>query len=471
MPYRGSRKRCQEPFAGNRPVGCFAQTVPDTFFSVLLVAGLSALLLNVSSIRAQTTGPASFAGKTAEQWTAVLVEHLDGESEEDKETCRQAAAALGMIGPAAESAVGSLSQALQSPSIEVRVFAVDALGRIGPGASAAIPAILAEMDLPPDHINYAPLAGFRRDAARSLGRMGPAAQAAVPALGRALKNEDPVYRVEAALALWRILARPQAIDFLAAMIDSTEPEGPYEAMMALGEIGPDAARVVDRVVAALDHPQSDVRRGAADVLVRWGPAVIEPVSRRIQPGTLRWPAPAAYVLGEVVGPLREAVFYREGIAQADFEAAAAPVLPLAAPALVLLMSHSRDEARQTAQQSLAQLGLLAVPFVLDLLKSDDAALRLAAAETLVRIESHLPPAGVTNEPLEALKDDLLNRLVQQMVHRDPQVRAAVFRAFASMSLADRGRSALPLLRRALKDENLAVRRYAAQAIRDAGGED
>jgi HEAT repeat protein len=69
----------------------------------------------------------------------------------------------------------------------------------------AIPAILAEMDLPPDHINYAPLAGFRRDAARSLGRMGPAAQAAVPVLGRALKNEDPVYRVEAALALWRIL--------------------------------------------------------------------------------------------------------------------------------------------------------------------------------------------------------------------------------------------------------------------------
>jgi HEAT repeat protein len=427
-------------------------------------------LTGASRTHGQSTGPASFAGKSADEWTAVLVEHLGGESDDDKETCRQAAAALGMIGPAAESAVGSLSEALQSPSIEVRVFAVDALGRIGADASAAIPAIVAEMDLPPDHINYAPLAGFRRDAARSLGRMGPAAQAAVPALGRALKNEDPVYRVEAALALWRILARPQAIDFLAAMIDSNEQEGPYEAMMALGEIGPEAARVVDRVVAALDHPQSDVRRGAADVLVRWGPAVIEPVSRRIQSGTLRWPTPAAYVLGEVVGPLRETVLYRDGIAQADFETAA-PVLQLAAPALVMLLSDPRDEVRLTAQQSLAQLGLLAVPFVLDLLQGDEAAVRLAAAETLVRIESHLPPAGVTNEPLEALKDDLLSRLVQQMVHRDPQVRAAVFRAFASMSLADRGRSALPLLRRALKDENLAVRRYAAQAIRDAGGED
>ncbi len=438
---------------------------------VCLVASLLGLTAGTSPARGQATGPASFAGKSAEEWSAMLVEHLDGESDDDKETCRQAAAALGLIGPAADSAVGSLSEALQSPSIEVRVFAVDALGRIGPGAAAAIPAIVAEMDLPVDHVNYAPLAGFRRHAARSLGRMGPAAQAAVPVLGRGLKNEDPVYRVEAALALWRILARPQAIDFLAAMIESDEQEGPYEAMMALGEIGSEAAQAMDRVVAALGHQQSDVRRGAADVLARWGAKVIEPVSQRIQQGTLREPAPAAYVLGEVAGPLRVEVFYRAGIDRTAFAAAAGPVLQSAAPALVKLLADPRDEVQQAAQQSLSQLGLLAVPFVLDLLKSDDAGVRQAAAETLVRIESYLPPAGVTNESLDALLDELLSRLVQQMGDRDPQVRAAVFRAFASMSFADRGRSALPLLRRALKDENLAVRRYAAQAIRAAGGDD
>jgi HEAT repeat protein len=58
-----------------------------------------------------------------------------------------------------------------------------------------------------------------------------------------------------------------------------------------------------------------------------------------------------------------------------------------------------------------------------------------------------------------------------MEHRDPAVRAAAFRAFASMSFGPQARAALPLLRRALKDENLAVRRYAAQALRDAGSED
>jgi HEAT repeat protein len=184
--------------------------------------------------------PGKFAGKSAQQWAAVLAEHVQGESDEDKEISRQAASALGLIGPPAVVAVEPLTRAVQSPSLEVRDHAVDALGRIGPEAAAAVPIMVAEMDLPPDHINYAPLAAFRREAARCLGRMGPAAQAAVPVLGRALKNEDPVYRVEAALALWRILQRPQAIDFLAAMIDRDQPPGAYEALMALGEIGPDA---------------------------------------------------------------------------------------------------------------------------------------------------------------------------------------------------------------------------------------
>jgi len=58
-----------------------------------------------------------------------------------------------------------------------------------------------------------------------------------------------------------------------------------------------------------------------------------------------------------------------------------------------------------------------------------------------------------------------------MQHRDSQVRAAAYRTFASMSFQNEGQPALPLLRRALRDENLAVRRYAALAIRQLGGEE
>jgi HEAT repeat protein len=415
--------------------------------------------------------PGKLAGKSARQWAAVLAEHVQGESDEDKEISRQAASALGLIGPPAVVAVEPLTRAVQSPSLEVRDHAVDALGRIGPEAAAAVPVLVAEMDLPADHINYAPLAAFRREAARSLGRMGPAAQAAVPVLGRALKNEDRVYRVEAALALWRILQRPQAIDFLAAMTDRDQPPGAYEALMALGEIGPDAMRVLPQVVAALDHPESDVRRAAADVLARWGPPVIEPVGQRLQQGTLRWPAPAAYVLGEVAGPVRDSVLYRDQVSQAEFDAAARAVVQFAAPALLPLLSDPRTAERQTAQHSLSQWGLLAVPFVLDLLLHDDPDVRRTAAETLVRIEATLPPGGTSNRPLDALKSEILSQLAGPMEHRDPAVRAAAFRAFASMSFGPQATAALPLLRHALKDENLAVRRYAAQALRAAGGED
>jgi HEAT repeat protein len=228
---------------------------------------------------------------------------------------------------------------------------------------------------------------------------------------------------------------------------------------------------MQHVVDALDHPQSDVRRAAADVLACWGPPVIEPVAQRIQQGSLRWPAPAAYALGDVAGPLRDTVFYRDGLGQAEFDAAAAPVVQFAAPALIQLLSDPRDMVRQTAQQSLSQGGLLAAGPVLDLLDSDDASLRLAAMETLVRIEAHLPAAHASSEPLDALKLSLLDRLVRQMEHDDPVVRTAAFRLFASMSFDQQGRDVLPLLRRALKDENLAVRRYAAQAIRNVGSED
>ena len=418
-----------------------------------------------------TDRPATFAGKTVEQWATILSQHVDGPSDEEKEISRQAASALGLIGPPSASAVEPLTRAIQSPSLEVRDHAIDALGRIGAAAAAAVPTIIAEMDLPPSHINYAPLAAFRREAARSLGRIGPPAKAAVPLLGRALKNEDRGYRVQAALALWRILQQPQAIDFLAAMIDADQPETSYDALMALGQIGPAAQRVLPRVVAALDHPQSDVRRAAADLLARWGPLVIEPVAGRIQQGSLRWPAPAAYVLGEVSGDLRETVFYREGIDRAEFAATAQPVLQFAAPALIRLLSDPREPVRQTAQRSLAQMGLLAAPLVTDLLDNQDAAVRMAAAQTLVQIEAFLPPDTVSNESLEALRRNLLNRVVRQMEQDDPDTRAVAFRAFASIDFGDQGRSALPLLRRALKDENLAVRRYAAQALREVDGAD
>jgi len=210
----------------------------------------------------------SYAGKSVNEWIQVLDTRLEKETDEDKEACRRAAAALGQIGSTAKDAVPLLARALESPSLEVRYFAVDALGRIGPDAHDSVPAIIAEVDIPKDHINYTALTRFRRYAAKALGRIGEGDQEAVRVLEKAIENEDPLYRVEAALALWKIARHDKAIPTLESIIEQDEAEGSFEAIMALLEIGPDAKSASATLVATLANDDPDLRRAAAKVLVK-----------------------------------------------------------------------------------------------------------------------------------------------------------------------------------------------------------
>ena len=195
---------------------------------------LMAFSLSAATAHAQMGEAApTYADQPLDYWQDLLARHVGKDSNADKEQCRRAAQALGRFGPGAKQAVPLLVQALQSPSTEVREFAVDALGRIGLEPQAVVPAIVAEADLPPEHINYRPLASFRRLAARALGRFGPEAAAAVPLLEKALQNEDPLYRVQAALALWKISQHPQAIPALRAALKRNESETAFEAVLAV----------------------------------------------------------------------------------------------------------------------------------------------------------------------------------------------------------------------------------------------
>ena len=224
-----------------------------------LAALLAALGLGAASAHGQIGGavPTTYAGQPLSYWQDLLAQHLGKDSDADKEQCRRAAQALGQLGPGAKEAIPLLVQALQSPSLEVRGFAVDALGRIGLHAQfeaqAAVPAIMAEVDLPKEHINYAPLAAFRRLAARALGRIGLGATAAIPVLEKALQNEDPLYRVQAALALWKITSHPQAVPTLQAVLKLNDSEVVFEAVLALEQIGPNARTAAPDLMAALAH--------------------------------------------------------------------------------------------------------------------------------------------------------------------------------------------------------------------------
>ncbi len=434
---------------------------------------LATLGLGTASAPAQIGGAVPrYAGQTISYWQDLLAQHVGKDSDEDKQQCRRAAQALGEIGPNAKDAIPLLVQALQSPSLEVRGFAVDALGRIGLGAQveaqAAVPAIIAEVDLPKEHINYAALADFRRLAARALGRIGIGATAAVPVLEKALQNEDPLYRVQAALALWKIASHPQAVPALQAAFKLNDPEAAFEAILALGQIDPGAKAAAPDLVTALEHEDPDVRRAAADVLVKLGPSQLEPISQALAAGRIASPAAAAYALGEILDAMRQDVFYDPRMDAQRLAVATHTALRLVAPALIGLLPHADPEVRQTAIQSLSQMGLLAAPFLLQKLKADDAAVRPAAIAALTRLEDHLPAASPAGPGLEVFKANLVPRLMDLMRHADSQVRRAAYRAFARFAFGAGGKAATPLLRSALRDQDLSIRRYAFEALQQQG---
>jgi HEAT repeat protein len=98
-----------------------------------------------------------------------------------------------------QSAVPSLTGALQAKDVRSRRCAAIALGRIGPAGKAAVP-VLTEALKDED-------ATIRHLAAHALGCIGPEAAAAVPALTEALKDANENVRKTAAEAL-RIIRKP-----------------------------------------------------------------------------------------------------------------------------------------------------------------------------------------------------------------------------------------------------------------------
>ncbi len=413
---------------------------------------------------AQDTAGATYAGQSLVQWMAVLQDNLERDTDESWELCRKAANALGQMGPPAVAAVPLLIKTLKHRKVEPRDYAVDALGSIGPSAVEAVPAIIAAVDIPQTHVDYKVLANFRRLAAKALGRIGPEAQAAEAVLLLALQNEDLVYRVEAALALWNISRHSAALPALIAMLKQKGTDGPYKAVLALGEMGADAKPAAGALVATLQHPDADVQRAAAKVLVSFGPGGLLPVAEALAAGKAA-PEPAAYVLGELLGQLREEVFYNRQLAAAKFRELAEPVLRAATPALVSLLADAREETRQDAIRALAQMGFPAAPFLVKTLAGENAVARTAALDALVRLELFLPRESPASEGVEAMKQKLVPPLLELLRQPDPKVRAAVCRILAEFAL---GRAPLetaePQLRDALKDSDVAVRRYASKAL-------
>lgn len=405
---------------------------------------------------ADPLGPPVYRGKDSVAWQTIL------ERDSDDESRRRAAYALGQIGPPAEAAVPALAAALESRSLELRHSAADALGRIGPAAKDAVPKLLAGLASPVNDIY------FYRYAAKALGRIGPDAKSAEPSLLATLQHDDAVFRVEAAAALWKISRHESAVPKLLEAVRGDNVDAACAAVMAFHELGPVSGEHQAALVAALQHPAADVRRAAAQLLAELGPAVIGPVTQRLSDPAAGDRRPMLFVLAAALSRSRDEVFYRPGLSQAEFATAGQPILKTTAPAIARLLADEQADIREAATAALAELGLPAALFFLQGLKSDSEPARQAAIAGLIRIEQRLPDPAVQSETLSLVKQRTAAALIGLLRHEQPAVRLAAFRGFAELGCAPAAGPLAPetlaALRDGLKDENVAIRRFAAKAV-------
>ncbi len=165
---------------------------------------------------------------------------------------------------------GYWMDALKDPDTKVRHEAIFALGVLGSDAEESVPALASIMVDDPDFT-------LRIEASLALSKMGRFARSAVPSLARALSDEQPLVRMNAARTLLNLggEAQPAIPDLIEAM-KARENEGqllPFEvsiqevATVALGRASAGTDEGVPVLTATLEGARTDgMRRAAARAL-------------------------------------------------------------------------------------------------------------------------------------------------------------------------------------------------------------
>lgn len=210
---------------------------------------------------------------------------------------------LGEIGAASKDSVPELLKLLGSPDPEVKNTAITSLGEIGPAAKAAEPALLdilktsegktrnaavfalskigSEKAIPLIK-KYAAAPGdderLQLVCAWALVRNNPhdpeTVKAALPGLTKALSDERPLVRREAAnaISLMGSQAKSAIPALTAALKEEQNPRVIQELITALAEIGPDASSAISTIAPYLNSGNIDLRLIATYAMARFGKA-------------------------------------------------------------------------------------------------------------------------------------------------------------------------------------------------------
>jgi HEAT repeat protein len=325
------------------------------------LAAAGGLLVSAEPPAPGKSGEATlFHNAPASYWVKQLspTPQVPVESEADIRDRWYAVHALGQLGPEAAEAIKPL-EAILADKYEfeyIRGGAAWALGRIGKAARPAVPLLIDT--LTSKHVSV------RRNSPLALAAIGgEEARKGVSAIARLLDDEDAGVQAAAALALWQLDRDPRAVAKLAEMLEKGKGEAPYQAAVALGRLGPEAAGALGALVGALHHADEDVRRAAARTLGGIGPSALPAIEEALASKDTRASREAAEALGflgsAAIPALTAALRHADPQVRRIAARALGRLFPQAhevRSALVEAASDPDPSVRDTAAEALKQVG-------------------------------------------------------------------------------------------------------------------
>jgi hypothetical protein len=243
--------------------------------------------------------------------------------------------------PAVEERIGALVEALGSPEAATRWRAAQALGECGEPARGATPALIAALDDADFWVGEAAAVALRKIA-------GPNEPL------RERRNRGPREPVPVTPAVRSLIDKMR------------DPATRWMAVVALGEMGPEARAAVPHLVDALEDADAPVRWDAAKTLGKIGPAA----------------AAAVPTLAALVNDPQDAVVRPYAVVALGRIGRNAKG---AVPSLIHALKEHAADIRAKAGEALVQIGGAAVPALIEAMKDEDSEFRARAANALTEI--------------------------------------------------------------------------------------
>lgn len=434
----------------------------------------------------------SYGERSLSQWRKQL-------DHQDSATRKEAAEAIGEIGPSALSALNDLVERLSDTDSEVRSTAARAVGRIGVKARHARPGLVKLLNDPRETVRFSAISG--------LVGLGPAA---IPELMEALQTASPSSRAYAACKLAQSTEQgPLSPVFVAAVAsqygahaaqvysEALVERDDETRLVALDSVGRGKAsweNVLPRVIAMTNHVDVRIRCAALRAIGRIGSnqaGALEASTTALADSVPEVRASAAHALNGLGRSAAAAVpqLIRclddgdPGVRSATFLALGA-IGPGAKEAVEPLIEKSRPGSsnRIDALRVLGQIGPHAsdaLPNVLQALADPGDNLRAVAARALRTVGTAESVSPTLLKALNDNKQEVRTQSALSLMQRTPEddrllphlvegLLDEAARAECEEALVGSGPRALTALTQALDHESRHMRERAAKVISQFG---